>query len=100
MTYAMAFARPPARIPGALVITSNRGLVPIETPITLDELRAFATVDVHHLEELFKGPLERDALALAKVLPTKGEVVLLGSISTQKYSETLLAVFRERLKFP
>lgn len=83
-----------------MVITSNRGLLPVDTPITLVELRAFAAVDVDHLEELFKGPLERDALALANCLPQKSEVVLLGSISTRKYTDTLLAVFAERLKFP
>src|SRR5687768_17716390 len=100
VTYATTFAKPPARVPRALVITSNRGLLPVDTRITLEELRAFAAVDVNHLEELFKGPLERDALELAARLPTHGEVVLLGSISTRKYADPLLAVFRERLTFP
>ena len=100
MTYAAAFGRPPKGVPGVLVITSNRGLLSIETPITLQELRAFAAVDVDHLEELFKGPLKRDASALAEALPKKSEVVLLGSISTRKYTDVLLEVFGERLKFP
>jgi len=100
VTYAAAFAKPPRRIPGALVITSNRGLLPVNAPITLEELRAFATVEVDHLEDLFKGPLKRDALALAECLPKRSEIVLLGSISTRKYTDTLLAVFGERLKFP
>src|SRR5204863_2853371 len=39
VTYAASFTKPPARVPGALVITSNRGLLPVETPITLQELR-------------------------------------------------------------
>jgi hypothetical protein len=96
----MTFAKPPARVPGALVITSNRGLLPVSTPITLEELRAFAAVDVDHLEELFKGPLKRDAVALGEYLPKRSEVVLLGSVSTRKYTDTLLAAFDERLKFP
>jgi hypothetical protein len=100
VTYAATFMKPPPRVPGALVITSNRGLLPVETPITLGELRAFAAVDVDHLEELFKSPLKRDALALANCLPKRSEVVLLGSISTRKYTGTLLEVFGERLKFP
>lgn len=100
VTYAAAFMKPPARVPGALVITSNRGLLPVETPITLEELRAFAAVDVDHLEDLFKGPLKRDALALSDHLPKRSEVVLLGSISTLKYTATLLEAFGERLKFP
>ncbi len=100
VTYAAAFMKPPAGVPGALVITSNRGLLPVDTPITLKELRAFASVDVDHLEDLFKGPLKRDAVALLKYLPRRSDIVLLGSISTQKYTATLLEVFGERLKFP
>lgn len=100
VTYAATFMKPPRRVPGALVITSNRGLLPVETPITLKDLRAFAAVDVDHLEDLFKGPLKRDAEVLAQYLPRRSEVVLLGSISTQKYTATLLDVFGERLKFP
>ena len=100
VAYAATFAKPPRGVTGALVITSNRGLLPVETPITLKELRDFATVDVDHLEELFKGPLKRDGTALAKRLPKRTEVVLLGSISTQKYTHTLMDVFGERLRFP
>jgi hypothetical protein len=100
VTYAGTFMNPPAGVPGALVITSNRGLLPVQTPITLKELRAFASVDVDHLEDLFKGPLKRDAVALLNYLPRRADVVLLGSISTRKYTATLLEVFRERLKFP
>ena len=100
LTYAAAFAKPPKDVPGGLVITSNRGLLPVDTSITLKELRAFAAVDVDHLEDLFKGPLKRDASALCDCLPKKSEIVLLGSISTRKYTHTLLEVFGERLKFP
>lgn len=100
VTYAAAFAKPPKGVPGTLVITSNRGLLPVDTPITLEELRAFASVEIDHLEGLFKGPLKRDALALVEFLPGRSEVVLLGSIGTRKYTETLLEVFGERLKFP
>ena len=100
VTYAATFAKAPRGVPGSLVITSNRGLLPVETPITLKELRDFAAVDVDHLEDLFKGPLKRDATALAKFLPKKSEVVLLGSISTRKYTHTLLEAFGDRLTFP
>jgi hypothetical protein len=100
LTYAEAFTRPPRGVPGSLVITSNRGLLPVETPITLTELQAFAAVDVDHLDELFKGPLKRDAAALADCLSKRSEVILLGSVSTRKYTDTLLSVFGERLKFP
>lgn len=100
LAYATVFANPPPRVPGALVITSNRGLLPPTTPITLAELRAFSAGGVDHLQESFAVPLERDALKLAARLPPAAEVVLLGSISTRKYTEPLLRVFGERLKFP
>lgn len=100
LAYATVFANPPPRVPGALVITSNRGLLPPTTPITLADLRAFAAGGVDHLQESFAVPLERDALKLAARLPPAAEVVLLGSISTRKYTEPLLRVFGERLKFP
>src|SRR5574338_1716005 len=47
----------------------------------------------------FVSPLRRDALALARRRPA-APVVLLGSIATGKYVETLLEVFGERLLFP
>ena len=100
VTYAEVFSRPPRGVPGSLVITSNRGLLSVETPITLTELQAFAAVDVDHLDELFRGPLTRDAAALNDRLPRRSEVVLLGSVSTRKYTDSLLSVLGERLKFP
>jgi len=100
ITYAATFAKPPKGVPGSLVITSNCGLLPVETPITLKQLRDFAAVDVDHLEDLFKGPLKRDATALTKCLPKKSEIVLLGSVSTLKYTHALLEVFGDRLRLP
>src|SRR5689334_18215639 len=44
VTYARVFSRPPAGSPGVLVVTTNRGLLPVETPVTLNELRAFSEV--------------------------------------------------------
>jgi hypothetical protein len=95
-TYARAFARP-AEI---FVITPDRGLVPIDLPITGDVLRAFARVDVHHQDARFADPLARDAHALARTLPDEARVVLLGSIASQKYIAILGAIFGSRLVFP
>ena len=39
LAYAGAFAAPPPGLPGSLVITAGRGLLPPETPVTVDELR-------------------------------------------------------------
>lgn len=96
LAYANAFA-PPERI---LVITTNRGLVPASTRITIDDLARFAETDIHQRSEGFTGPLERDAKALAKKLGAKGEAVLLGSIASAKYVDPLLGTFGDRLLFP
>jgi hypothetical protein len=95
-TYARAFA--PA---GAIfVITPDRGLLPIDEPITADVLRAFATVDVHHEEARFTEPLARDAHEVARAMREAHDVVLLGSIASEKYVAVLGAIFGSRLLFP
>jgi len=44
--YARAFARPPAGVPGVVVITTSEGLVSPESPVTLDRLRRWAAVPI------------------------------------------------------
>src|SRR4029077_11392827 len=46
LAYAHAFAQAPAGLPGVLVITTSRGLVPPEQRVTIDDLREFAGVDL------------------------------------------------------
>jgi hypothetical protein len=48
----------------------------------------------------YRKPLERDARRLAKSLSSTSEVVLLGSVASNKYVEVLLAHFGDRLRFP
>src|SRR5439155_4274160 len=48
MAYARTFARPPCGVPGIFVITTNRGLIDADTPITLEELRALSDVEIDH----------------------------------------------------
>jgi hypothetical protein len=100
LTYAHAFANPPAGAPPALVITANRGLVPPETPIRREDLIAFSGVDIAGGDERYLGPLCRDVTALARTIGTSTLVVLLGSIATGKYVDVLLDAFGERLVFP
>jgi hypothetical protein len=95
-TYARAFA-PAAAI---WVITPDRGLLPIDEPITADALRAFASVDVHHEDVRFTEPLARDARAVAQRLADEQHVLLLGSIASEKYVTVLGAIFGARLLFP
>jgi hypothetical protein len=100
IAYATAFARPTTGTPGVFVITPTRGLVDASTRIHLDDLREFATVDIHGDDPRFRAPIERDARGLEKKLPARSEIILLGSIATGKYVNVLLASFGDRLRFP
>jgi len=100
LTYARAFANPPRGAPPALVITSSNGLVSPDQPFSLADIAALASTEVDHREPRFSKPLKRDAMALAKKLPVKSAVILLGSIGTRKYTDALLEVFGDRLLFP
>jgi len=100
LAYAEAFARPPAGVPGVLVIAPGAGLVPPSAVVRADDLRAFAAVSVHVGERRFREPLERDARSLAEALGARGEVVLLGSVASDKYVTPLVAVLGPRLLFP
>ncbi len=100
LAYAEAFARPPKKSDGVLVITTNRGLLPASTRVRVDDLARFAETDIHHTSDAFRGPLARDAETLARALGARGEPVLLGSIATAKYVDVLLSVFGDRLLFP
>lgn len=100
LAYATAFSRPPEGLAGVYAITSNRGLVPSHTPITLDDLRAFGDVDIQPADDRYRAPFARDAMALLAQMSADTEVVLLGSVASGKYVELLLEVFGDRLHFP
>jgi hypothetical protein len=105
LAYALEFARPPEPdLPltssGALVITPNAGLRPVETAVTVEALRRFATVDIAANDPKYRTPLLSSARTLAEELGPECEVVLLGSIASAKYVDVLLQVFGERLLFP
>src|SRR5262245_18497617 len=100
LAYAQAFARAPAGMSGAFVITPNRGLVDVDASVTLEQLRSLGRVAIDESDPRYRRPLQRDAARLAALLSAHCEVVLLGSISTRKYVELLLESFGERLCFP
>lgn len=100
LAYALAFGRGTARTPGALIITTDRGLVPIDALVTREDLVAFAGVDLAARDERYVTPLRRDVTSLGDSLGNDGRVVLLGSIATGKYVDVLLETFGERLVFP
>ena len=94
LAYANAFSS------AVLVITPNRGLVPADLPIGLDELRAFGDVDINEDDPRYRKPLARDLKKLIRHVPKDAQVVLLGSIATGKYVDVLIENFGERLLFP
>ena len=100
LAYASAFARPTASAPGTLVITTDRGLLAPTSRVHIQDLRAFACVDIGAGDDRYVAPMRRDVEALARSLGAADQVVLLGSIATGKYVDTLLTVLGERLVFP
>ena len=100
LAYAVAFARAPRRAPGASIITTSRGLLLPSTRVGLDDLREFAAVPIDVGEPRYAEPLVRDACALAKAAGARTEVVLLGSVASDKYVGVLGEIFGSRLLFP
>ncbi|HEX7861957.1 MAG TPA: hypothetical protein VF773_16600 [Verrucomicrobiae bacterium] len=98
--YSTTFARPPARSEGAYVITSSRGFMPVEQPVSLSELADFGTVPIEADEPRYIAPLQADASKIVKRIGKNCEVVLLGSIGTKKYAEPLMDFFGDSLLFP
>jgi hypothetical protein len=98
LAYAEAFANTDRA--AVLVITPDRGLVPPATIITLADLHAFADVDIDAANPAYRDPLVRSAAAIAAGLEADAEVVLLGSVATDKYAAVLGDVFGDRLRFP
>ena len=96
LAYATAFGEPA----GGYVITTDRGLVSANTPVTREDLLAFSNVDLATAGERYIAPLRQHAQELARQIGDDASVVLLGSIATGKYCDTLAAVFGERLLFP
>jgi hypothetical protein len=100
LAYSQAFASPPEDLPFALVVTPDRGLVPIHRRMTIDDLRAGAEVSIDLHEPRFVGPFQLDARRLAEKAGPDCDIILLGSVATAKYVDPLLEIFGERLLFP
>jgi hypothetical protein len=104
LAYARRFARPPAGVLGVQVITTNRGLLPADTPVSADELRAFAAAVIRADDPAFRDPLRRGVAAIEDVASLGAaappEIVLLGSVATGKYVDVLLDLVGERLLIP
>ena len=95
LEYARRFA------PGsAYVITSCTGLVAPEAPVRHADLVRFAGVPIATGEARYTRPLARDARRLGRSLSEDAQIVLLGSIATDKYCGVLLDIFGGRLMCP
>jgi len=100
LAYARALTSPHEEAARIKVITTNLGLRSTLDAVTHADLVAFSGIDLAEGDERYLGPLRRDAEHLAQTLPSSAGVVLLGSIATGKYVDTLLSIFGERLLFP
>lgn len=101
LAYARFFARTPPGFEGCYVITSSRGLLTPDTVVDIEAARDLASGGNIDLEDdRYRIPLRCDATALEKALPEDCQVVLLGSVATEKYVTPLSEVFGGRLLFP
>lgn len=98
--YAETFRAAPPGIPPVLLIVPGVGLVPPETPVTIEQLRAIANIPVDERNETYRDALLRTARLLDQHAGATCLHVLLGSVASGKYTEPLLEVFGERLVFP
>jgi hypothetical protein len=98
LAYANRFAEPPDNFSKVQIITSSRGLVAAETLIGIRDLSEFAEIPVHPKEPRFTDPLKRSLEEMTSF--ASSEVILLGSVATGKYTDTLLPILGERLLFP
>ena len=100
LSYSTNFALPPIGVPGTVVITPTRGLMLPTEPVHLERLHEFAQVEIGLTEKRFQEPFVQSAEHLVGQLRENCEVVLLGSIATGKYLDTLTSIFGNRLRFP
>jgi hypothetical protein len=100
LAYAERFKNPPPGISGVHIITATSGLLLPQEPMTLERLKSISTSSVDPENPDYRTPLDRDAFRLRELAGTETQVVLLGSIATEKYALPLLEVFGEQLLFP
>jgi len=100
LLYASTFAKAPAGIPGGLVITPCRGLLPPQTIVGMEELAEISEERVAVDNPKYRDPLVRDLGLLAQAIDSQVRVVLLGSIATRKYIPLLLETLGDRLVVP
>ncbi len=94
------FGKPPHNVPPHYVITSDAGLMNANELLTLERLKAFGNVSIDLLEPRYTKPLQASITTLKRSVSEDCEIVLLGSVATNKYAEILVQAFGSRLLFP
>jgi hypothetical protein len=84
----------------ALVITPTRGLLSPNTPASVPLLEEFAATDIAASDPSYREPLQRDLALLTRRLAAEAQVVLLGSIASDKYLDVLAGALGQRLYYP
>jgi hypothetical protein len=101
LAYARTFAAPPLGLEGCYLITTSRGLLPPDTVVDLEAVRHLSSAaQVDPEDDRYRIPLQRDAANLKGALTDACQVVLLGSVATEKYTKPLLEVFGGQLMIP
>jgi hypothetical protein len=100
LAYARAFGSWPAGPSATYVITTDRGLLTPETIVRHRDIAAFAKVDIARAGARHRTPLRRDVERLAAGLNAGDRAILLGSIATGKYADTLIDLLGDRVLFP
>jgi hypothetical protein len=98
--YARRFARPAGGEPGIYVITATRGLWPAATRVTPAQTLALAAGTIDPEDPAYLRPLVRSGRRLLRRLGSDVQVVLLGSLATEKYLRPLQEIFGSRLCYP
>jgi hypothetical protein len=98
LEYARTFARSHGDEPGVRIITMTDGLVSPDALISRDDLERYATCADGASAAV--ALLEQTAIELSDRLGADADVVLLGSVSTGKYTDLLGPIFGARLLFP
>ena len=101
VAYAETFgAVTPDALPSVLVIVPGVGLVPPQTPTSIEQLRALASVEVDEGNPVYRTALVDAAHRIDERANRACSYVLLGSVASAKYTGPLLETFGERLLFP
>jgi hypothetical protein len=100
VAYAAAFAAAPEGASSSLIIVPGTGLVPLETPVSVEKVREFAGISIERDYDIYRATLVRDARLLDEASGRACRFILLGSIASGKYTAPLLEVFGDRLMFP